>query len=92
MSTTTMVHIRIEERLKEEAGEALAAMGLSMSDAVRVFLTRVAAEKQLPFSVKVPNIETRTAMIEANSIINSKKLKFKNSQELFDDLEKNSRK
>ncbi len=92
MSTTTMVHIRIEERLKEEAGEALAAMGLSMSDAVRVFLTRVAAEKQLPFAVKVPNIETRTAMIEANSIINSKKLKFKNSQELFDDLEKNSRK
>ncbi|MES2616002.1 MAG: type II toxin-antitoxin system RelB/DinJ family antitoxin [Bdellovibrionota bacterium] len=45
-----------------------------------MFLTRVAAEKQLPFSVKVPNIETRTAMVEANSIINSKKLKFKNSQ------------
>ncbi len=92
MSTTTMVHIRIDEHVKEEAAEALAAMGLSMSDAVRVFLTRVAAEKQLPFSVKVPNIETRTAMVEANSIINSKKLKFKNSKELFNDLEKNSRK
>lgn len=92
MSITTMVHIRIEEHLKEEATEALAAMGLSMSDAVRVFLTRVAAEKQLPFQVKVPNIETRSAMIEANSIINSKKLRFKNSKELFNDLEKNSRK
>jgi len=92
MTINTMMHIRIDEQLKEDAAEALAAMGLSMSEAIRVFLTRVAAEKQLPFAIKVPNLETRAAMIESKSTINSKKLRFKKSKELFDELEKNSRK
>jgi mRNA interferase YafQ len=43
-------------------------MGLSVSDAVRVFLMRVVAEKQLPFVLKVPNTETRAAMTEADQI------------------------
>ena len=55
MAATTMVHIRLDENVKARATESLAAMGLSVSDAVRVFLTRVAAEKQLPFALKVPN-------------------------------------
>ena len=48
---TTMVHIRIDETLKTQAVETLAAMGLSLSDAVRVFLTRVVAEQGLPFEL-----------------------------------------
>jgi DNA-damage-inducible protein J len=65
MATTEMVHIRIDRRVKAQAAKALASMGLSVSDAVRVLLTRVAAEKALPFEVKVPNAATVAAMREA---------------------------
>ena len=49
-----MLHVRIDERVKDEATEALEAMGLSVSDAVRIFLTRVAADKEIPFALRVP--------------------------------------
>jgi len=65
MATTEMVHIRIDKRVKARATKALASMGLSVSDAVRVLLTRVAAEKALPFEVKAPNANTAAAMREA---------------------------
>ena len=65
MATTTMVHVRIDERVKARATKALAAMGLSVSDAVRVLLTRVAADKALPFNIQVPNAATAAAMEEA---------------------------
>ena len=65
MSATTMVHVRVDQRIKARAAKALSAMGLSVSDAVRVLLTRVAAEKALPFSVRVPNAQTVAAMEEA---------------------------
>jgi DNA-damage-inducible protein J len=68
MTATAMVHVRVDERLKAQAAETLAAMGLSVSDAVRVFLTRVVAEQQLPFPLQVPNAETRAAMVEADDI------------------------
>jgi DNA-damage-inducible protein J len=65
MPATEMVHIRIDKRVKSQAAKTLAAMGLSISDAVRVLLTRVAKEKSLPFEVKVPNASTAEAMREA---------------------------
>jgi len=65
MASTEMVHVRVEKRIKTQAAKALAAMGLSVSDAVRVLLTRVAVEKALPFEVKVPNAATAAAMQEA---------------------------
>jgi DNA-damage-inducible protein J len=65
MAATEMVHVRIEKRIKTRAARTLAAMGLSVSDAVRVLLTRVAVEKTLPFEVKVPNTATAAAMREA---------------------------
>lgn len=86
--STTMVHIRIDERMKTQATETLAAMGLSVSDAVRVFLTRVVAEQQLPFVLKVPNPETRAAMIEADAIAHERRARFASAADLFDDLEK----
>jgi len=67
MATTEMVHVRIDKRTKARAAKALAAMGLSVSDAVRVLLTRVASEKSLPFEVKIPNAATAAAMREARS-------------------------
>ena len=45
MASTTMVHIRVDEKLKREACAALDGMGLSLSDAVRLLLVRVAAER-----------------------------------------------
>ncbi len=92
MTTTTMVHVRLDDQIKAQATEALAAMGLSVSDAVRVFLTRVAAEKQLPFALKVPNVETRFAMAEADEMALNRRARFETPNELFDDLEKNSSK
>jgi DNA-damage-inducible protein J len=61
---TTMVHIRVDEQVKAQAAEALASMGLSVSDAVRMMLVRVAAEKALPFEIRVPNAETVAAIRE----------------------------
>ena len=63
---TTMVHIRIDQRVKDKASKTLAAMGLSVSDAVRMLLVRVAAEKALPFEVRVPNATTVKAMRAAD--------------------------
>jgi DNA-damage-inducible protein J len=65
MAATEMVHVRIEKRIKAKATKALADMGLSVSDAVRVLLARVATEKALPFDVRVPNARTAAAMNEA---------------------------
>ena len=87
MVATKMIHVRIDENVKAQATETLAAMGLSVSDAVRVFLTRVAAEKQLPFVLKVPNTETRAAMEEARLM---ERARFANAQELLDEIEKGS--
>jgi DNA-damage-inducible protein J len=50
MAGTSMVHIRVDEQVKAQATKVLTAMGLSVSDAVRIFLTRVAVEKRLPFA------------------------------------------
>jgi DNA-damage-inducible protein J len=67
MPATEMVHVRIDKRIKTKAAKTLAAMGLSVSDAVRVLLTRVAVEKALPFDVKVPNATTVAAIREARA-------------------------
>lgn len=92
MAATKMVHVRVDEQVKTQATETLAAMGLSVSDAVRVFLMRVVAEKQLPFMLKVPNVETRAAMPEADEIVRTHHARFATATELFDDLEKSSSK
>ena len=60
----TYVRARINKKTKERAAEALEAMGLSISDAIRLLMLRVADERRLPFEVKVPNATTRKAMAE----------------------------
>lgn len=68
MPASTMVHVRVDEDLKNQATETLAGMGLTVSDAIRVFLMRVVADQQLPFEVKAPNAQTRAAMQEARAM------------------------
>jgi len=64
MPATDVVRARIDHATKERASEALAAMGLTLSDAIRLLLLRIADERRLPFDVKVPNAATKKAMRE----------------------------
>jgi DNA-damage-inducible protein J len=60
----TYVRARIDTHTKEQAAEALEAMGLSISDAIRLLMLRIVDELRLPFEVKVPNATTRKAIVE----------------------------
>jgi DNA-damage-inducible protein J len=60
----TYVRARIDTQTKERAADALEAMGLSISDAIRLLMLRIADERRLPFEVKVPNTATRKAIAE----------------------------
>ncbi len=84
---TTMLHVRVDEATKEKATEALEAMGLSMSDAVRLFLHRVVVDQAFPLELKVPNAETRAAMAEAEAIIQARKMRFASPDMMLDALE-----
>jgi len=65
MSTAdTYVRARIDTNTKQRAAAALEAMGLSISDAIRLLMLRIADERRLPFEVRVPNATTRKAMAE----------------------------
>ena len=55
MSANSIVRARIDENLKQEAAAILATMGLTVSDFVRIGLTRVVSEQGLPFEMKTPN-------------------------------------
>ena len=83
MATDTVVRARIDTATKDQATEALAAMGLSVSDTIRLLLVRVAADKEFPFPVKVPNAITRKAMAELEE---GKGKRFASADELFKDL------
>ena len=67
MAANALVQIRIDGTVKREAAAVLAAMGLTVSDAVRLMLTRVAHDKALPFEPLVPNEATIAAMTEARA-------------------------
>lgn len=65
MAANALVQARIDGAIKDEAAAVLAAMGLTVSDAVRLLLTKVAREHALPFDPLIPNAETIAAMKEA---------------------------
>ena len=78
-----LVQARVNKDIKEQASVVLAAMGLTVSDAVRLLLTRVAREKALPFAPLIPNAETIAAMQEARA---GNLARFDDVQSLLDDL------
>ena len=59
---STVVRARIDERIKDDATAVLASIGLTVSDAFRLMMVRIAAEKRLPFEPLIPNDETIEAM------------------------------
>ena len=82
-ATDTYVRARIDTDTKDRATAALEAMGLSISDAIRLLMLRVADERRLPFAVKAPNATTRKAMKELEA---GKGKKFSTVDALMADL------
>jgi DNA-damage-inducible protein J len=83
MAADQIVRARIDASTKKRAAAALKGMGLSISDAIRLLMLRVADEKRLPFEIKTPNRETIRAMDELNR---GKGKRFKTDKALFKDL------
>jgi DNA-damage-inducible protein J len=83
MTDDSIVRARIDDATKSEAAAVLAAIGLTVSDAIRLMLKRVVAEKALPFDPLIPNAETITAMKEARR---GGLPRFKNADDLLQEL------
>ncbi len=83
MSADSVVRARIDSETKARATEALHAMGLTVSDAIRLLLLRVADEKRLPFDIQAPNLTTRRAMKELEE---GKGKRVASAEELFEDI------
>jgi DNA-damage-inducible protein J len=81
--STTMVHVRIDEKTKLKTAKTLASMGISVSDAVRMLLIRVASENVLTFDVKFPNTTTVKALRAAEE---GKAKRLASADALFRDL------
>ena len=90
MTRTANINIRTEPRTKENAEKIYSTFGLSLSDAINVFLRVSILEGGFPFPLKQPqfNKETEEAMMEADAIISGKKKAklYSSAKELFDDL------
>ena len=84
---STMLHVRLDEDIKNKGNAALAAMGLSAADAVRLLYHRIVAEQALPLELKVPNATTREAMLEADAIITLRTDRFENGDAMIDTLD-----
>ena len=83
MPANHLVQARVDKAVKEEAAAVLAAMGLTVSGALRLLLTKVAHEKALPFAPLVPNEATIEAMREARR---GNLPQFESVEDLLDDL------
>lgn len=92
MPSTAFVRARIDGKLKNEASEVLAEFGLTVSDIVRMTLTRVAKDRAVPLELKVPNAETRVAMRESRALIKKHNARFSNAKDIFKALDEDARK
>ena len=82
-ASDTYVRARIDSATKERAADTLAAMGLSISDAIRLLMLRIVDERRLPFEVQAPNAVTRKAIAELEA---GKGKRFANTAALMSDL------
>lgn len=85
MSTKTItIRTTIDPAVKKETDAILKSLGLTMSEAIRLFLNQIRQEKAFPFEIRVPTAETRQALREANDKKNM--ASFMTPEELFQDL------
>ena len=84
---STTIHVRMDTEVKRKATEALAAMGMTVSDAVRLLFQRIAVDQSLPLELKVPNAETRRAMAEVDEVVGTRSARFASADEMFEEIE-----
>ena len=86
-TANAVVRARVNEDVRDKAAAVLDSYGLTISDVIRMTLTRVAVDRELPFELNKPNAETRAAMDEVETLINSGERRFRSAEELFDELD-----
>jgi DNA-damage-inducible protein J len=88
MAKDASLNVRIDSDVKSQAEKVYAQYGMTVSEAVTVFLHKSIMVEGLPFDLRpsIPNKETIEAMAEGDKIIESGKSRFKNASEMFDDL------
>lgn len=86
----SFVRARVNSALRDDAAAVLADLGLTISDVVRMTLTRIAREKAVPFELFTPNPATRAAMLEAQEIMTARQHRFGTGKDLLNDLEENA--
>lgn len=91
MPANAFVRARIDGQLKDEAETVLNYFGLTISDAVRMTLTRIAHDKALPLELKVPNAETEAAMVESRAMMAKRQARFRDGQDLINALDAKTR-
>ena len=82
-----MLRARIDERTKAEGDAVLDAIGLSVSDAVRLLYRRLIDDQAFPLELKVPNAKTRAAIDEGHAILRSRKVRFETANEMIAGLD-----
>ena len=87
MTQSATLRARIDEDTKAQGDAVLDAIGLSVSDAVRLLYHRLIADQAFPLELKVPNAETRRAMAEGHDILKARKARFESADELIASLD-----
>lgn len=90
MTKSASINIRIEPEIKSKAEELFSSCGITLSDAINIFIRRSLMEGRIPFDVGIPryNSDTEAALKEAKAILEGrlKTKSYSSAQELFDDL------
>jgi DNA-damage-inducible protein J len=87
MPQSATLRARIDEDTKAKGDAVLDAIGLSVSDAIRLLYHRLIADQAFPLELKVPNAETRGAMAEGDAILRARKARFESADELIASLD-----
>ena len=88
---SSMLHVRMDTEMKRKATTALAAMGMTASQAVRLLFHRIAVDQAFPLELKVPNAQTRQAMAEVDEMVKTRAARLTSGDEMFAELEEVSR-
>lgn len=88
---SSMLHVRMDTEMKRKATTALAAMGMTASQAVRLLFHRIAVDQAFPLELKVPNAQTRQAMAEVDEMVKTRAARLMSADEMFAELEEASR-
>ena len=87
---SSMLHVRMDTEMKRKATTALAAMGMTASQAVRLLFHRIAVDQAFPLELKVPNAQTRQAMAEVDEMVKTRAARLMSADEMFVELEEAS--